>query len=105
MSPNEFLLQATLEGHIATVTTLEFSPDSRFLASAGDDGVLFIFSTSSWSPVCRFLGSSPVSVLAWHQKNRYLLFCGFQSGDLHVLTMSKSMVHPYISRARGSVCD
>ena len=92
MSANEFSLRTTLEGHIATVNAVEFSPDGRFLASAGNDGVLLIFSTSSWSPVCRFLDVSPVSVLAWHGRKRYLLFCGFQSGDLHVLTMSKSMV-------------
>ncbi|KAF9642820.1 WD40 repeat-like protein, partial [Thelephora ganbajun] len=87
----ELSLQTTLEGHTAAITVVVFSPDGRFLASAGDDGIVLIFSTSSWTPVCRFLDVSPVSVLVWHQKSRYLLFCGHQSGDLHILTMSKSM--------------
>jgi len=34
---------------------------------------------------------SPISVLLWHEKRCYLLFCGHQSGDLHILTMSGSM--------------
>ena len=92
MSLNELSLQATLRGHTAAITVVEFSPDGRFLASASDGGVVLIFSTSSWTPVCRFLDASPVSVLAWHKKKRYLLFCAHQSGDLHVLTMSNSMV-------------
>lgn len=103
MSSTEFLLRTTLEGHTATITALEFSPDGRFLASAGDDGVLLIFSTASWSPVCRFLDVSPVSVLAWHTRKRYLLLCGFQSGDMHILTMSKSMVHLYPTHSRESL--
>ena len=89
---SELPLQTTLEGHTTAITVLEFSADGRFLASAADNGVVLIFSTSSWAPVCRFLDVSPVSALAWHPRKRYLLFCGHQSGDLHVLTMSKSMV-------------
>ena len=105
MSQNEFSPETTLEGHTATVTAVEFSPDGRFLASAGDDGVLLIFSTSSWSSVCRFLDASPVRLLAWHAKKRYLLFCCFQSGDLHILTMLKSMVHPHTSRPQRTTYD
>jgi WD40 repeat protein len=99
MSPDELSLQKTLEGHTAAITVVEFSPDGKFLASAGDDGAVLIFSTSSWTPMHRFVDVSPVSVLAWHQNRRYLLFCGHQSGDLHLLTMTKSMV-----RRRNLTC-
>lgn len=92
MTSNEFLLTATLKGHTATITAVEFSPDGRFLASAGDDGAILIFSTSSWSPVCCFLDVSPASVLLWHEKKRYLLVSGHQSGDVHYFTISKLMV-------------
>ena len=92
MSPDGFSVHTTLDGHGATITAMEFSPDGRFLASAGDDGVVLIFSTLSWTPVCRFIDVSPVSVLRWHRKKDNLLFCGHRNGDLHVLTMSKSMV-------------
>lgn len=95
MSPNELSSQTTLEGHTAAVTVMEFSADGRFLATAADNGVILIFSTSSWTPVSQFLDVSPVSALAWHEKKCYLLFCGHQSGDLHILTMSKSMVRPH----------
>ena len=102
MSLNKLSSQTTLEGHTAAITVMEFSADSRFLATAADNGAVLIFSTSSWTPVCRFLNVSPVSVLVWHQKRRYLLFCGHQSGDLHVLTMSKSMVRPrHLTRIRA----
>ena len=103
MSPSEFSSQKTLEGHTASIAVVEFSPDGKFLASAGDDGALLIFSTSSWTPIQRFLDVSPVSVLAWHQKKRYLLFTGHQSGDVHLLTMSKSMVR-HIDIIRPSAC-
>jgi WD40 repeat protein len=103
MASNEFSLQTTLEGHTAVITALEFSPDAKFLASAGGDGAVLIFSTSSWTPVHRFLDVSPVTVLTWHKKRRYLLFCGHQSGDIHLLTMSKSMVRPS-NLARSIAC-
>ena len=92
MSPNGLPSQKILEGHTAAITVVGFSADGKFLASAANNGVVLVFSTSSWTPICQFLDVSPVSVLVWHQKRRYLLFCGHQSGDLHVLTMSKSMV-------------
>ena len=94
MSPDELLPQKTLEGHTAAIAVVEFSADGRFLATAADNGIILIFSTSSWAPVCQFLDFSPVSILVWHQRRHYLLLCGHQSGDLHVLTMSKSMVCP-----------
>ena len=93
MSPTELSLRTTLEeGHTASVTALEFSPDGNFLVSGGNDGVIMIFSTSSWTPVKRHLDVSPVSVLVWDRERRYLLLSGHQSGDVHVVTMDRSMV-------------
>ena len=93
MSPPELSLQTVLEeSHTEAITALEFSPDGKFLASGGDDGAILVFSTSSWVPVKRYLDVSPVSVLMWDRRRRYLLLSGHQSGDVHVMTMDRSMV-------------
>ena len=93
MSPPDLSLQTILEeSHTEAITALEFSPDGKFLASGGDDGAIFVFSTSSWVPVKRYLDVSPVSVLVWDCRRRYLLLSGHQSGDVHVMTMDRSMV-------------
>ena len=89
MSPNRLPSQKILEGHTAAITVVGFSADGKFLASTTNNRVILVFSTSSWTPIYQFLNVSPVSVLVWHQKRRYILFCGHQSGDLHVLMMSK----------------
>jgi WD40 repeat protein len=93
MFPTELSLQTILEEcHTEAITALEFSPDGKFLASGGDDGAILIFSTSSWTPVKRYLDVSPVGVLMWDCRRRYLLLSGHQSGDVHVMTMDRSMV-------------
>lgn len=93
MSPTELSLHKILgESHTAAVTALDFSPDGKFLASGGDDGAIFIFSTSSWTPAKRYLDVSPVSVLVWVRERHYLLLSGHQSGDIHLVTMDRSLV-------------
>ena len=95
MPQTEISLQTILqETHTAAITALEFSPDGKFLASGGDDGAILIFSTSSWMPVKRYLDVSPVRALVWDHKKNYLLLSGHQSGDVHVVTMDRSMVCP-----------
>ena len=92
MAEGEYSTEATLKGHSSSVVTLEFSPDGSFLASSADDGTVLIYSTSSWVPLGNFVDASPVTAMAWYVGRRYLLFCGYQSGDLHLLTFTGLVV-------------
>jgi len=97
MSQVGYELDVTLTGHTGTVTTLQFSPDCKFLASGSNHGVLLIFSTSSWRPLKRLVDVSPITTIVWHDTERYLLLCGCESGDLHFVNLTKSLVRPPVS--------
>ena len=92
MSEGEYSKEATLQSHISPIVALEFSPDGKLLASGANNGVMLIFSTSSWVPLGNFVNASPVSVMTWYVGKRYLLLCGHQSGDVHLLTFTGSVV-------------
>lgn len=94
MSKDGYELDVALAGHTGTVTTLQFSPDCKFLASGSDHGVLLVFSTSSWRPLKRLIDASPITTIVWHDTERYLLLCGCESGDLHFLNLTKTLVRP-----------
>lgn len=102
MSQDRYELDVSLTGHTGTITTLQFSPDCRFLASGSNHGVLLIFSTSSWRPLKRFIDSSPITTILWHTTERYLLLCGCESGDLHFLNFTNSFVRLPPSRSHPS---
>ena len=105
MSQAGYALDVTLTGHTGTITALRFSPDCEFLASGSDHGVLLIFSTSSWRPVKRLVDASPITTIVWHDKERYLLLCGCESGDLHFVNLTKSLVCPTYTRTLVQVID
>ena len=92
MSQSGYKHNVTVAGHTGTVTTLQFSPDSKFLASGSNHGVLLIFSTSSWRPLKQLIDASSITAIVWHDTECYLLVCGCESGDLHFLHLTESLV-------------
>jgi WD40 repeat protein len=94
MPQDGYELDITLAGHTGTITTLQFSPDYKFLASGSDHGMLLVFSTSSWRPLKQLIDASSITTIVWHDTEHYLLLCGCESGDLHFLHLTKSLVCP-----------
>ena len=92
----------TLSGHRDTVIALEFSPDGKFLASGGQDGILLVFSTVDWRPIHKFVDTSPLLTLLWHPVLGGRLFCGFRSGDVHTLCLNGTTVNSYDIRLRNA---
>ena len=55
-----------LQAHTKIVRALVWSPDGRFLATAGDDGVLAIwYPAQSQTPLFKVNQDDPVLALAW----------------------------------------
>jgi len=60
-----------LHAHQGHVRTLAWSPDSRFLATGGDDGMLAIwYPTQSQTPLLKIAHNAPLLALAWSADNK-----------------------------------
>ena len=60
-----------LHAHQGRVRTLAWSPDARFLATGGDDGVLAIwYPTQSQTPLLKIAHNQPLLSLAWSADNK-----------------------------------
>ena len=94
MSTHRYEHEKTITGLKDSITTLEFSPDGKTLASGCEDGTITIFSALNWKPLQMFVGILPLTSLAWHPRVEGLLFCGFNRGDVYSLRTSQSQVIP-----------
>jgi WD40 repeat protein len=94
MSMCQYRLETTIADLNGTISTLEFSPDGRILASGCEDGSVTLFSTFDWKPLQKFVDVSPSTSLVWHPRVKGLLFCGFKSGDVHTLQTNSPQVSP-----------
>ena len=79
--------KTSLHGHTGSITVLSFSFDGKYLAAGSENGTLIIYMTLSWIPLMRFVDLSPLTSLVWHPFKKRILFCGFQSGDVHTLML------------------
>jgi WD40 repeat protein len=60
-----------LHAHQAHVRTLAWSPDARFLATGGDDGILAIwYLAQSQTPLLKVAHDAPLLALAWSADNK-----------------------------------
>ncbi len=60
-----------LHAHKGHVRTLAWSPDARFLATGGDDGILAIwYPTQSQTPLLKVAHNAPLLALAWSADNK-----------------------------------
>ena len=60
-----------LHAHQGHVRTLAWSPDARFLATGGDDGILAIwYPTQSQTPLLKIAHNAPLLALAWSKDNK-----------------------------------
>jgi len=59
-----------LQAHQGPVQTVAWSPDARFLATGGDDGILAIwYPTKSQTPLLKIAHHAPLLALAWSPDN------------------------------------
>lgn len=71
-------------GHDGAVTTIAFSPDSRFIASGGMDGVIKLWSVAGSHESGTFRGhTGPVWTLAWSRDGQWLV-SGSEDGAVKV---------------------
>ena len=60
-----------LHAHQGHVRTLAWSPDARFLATGGDDGILAIWHPNqSQTPLLKIAHNAPLLALAWSDDNK-----------------------------------
>ena len=75
-------------GHSSSINVLSFSPRGDYLASGGDDHILFVVSCHSGTEVRKLVGTSPITSICWHPEHTAKLFVGYAEGKLVVLDVS-----------------
>ena len=91
-----YKLETSLLGHIDSINALQFSPGGRYLATGGQDGLLFIFSTKTWRLVRKYADTSSLKSLVWHPTFAKTVICGFENGDLITICFDGSQVNSLI---------
>lgn len=91
MQPH-YRYRTSLYGHNSPITALSFSFDGNYLAAGSENGTLVIYAVTSWVPLLRFVDLSPLTSIAWHPSKKRVLFCGFESGDVHTLMLPRTEV-------------
>lgn len=77
---------AAFHHHTSGVHAIAWSPDGRYLASAGDDRIVQLVDTMQWKPVYTYLGHQNswwVRTLSWSPDNHFIA-SGDHDGNVHV---------------------
>jgi WD40 repeat protein len=75
---------ATYEGHSERILALAWSPDGKYLASAGEDRTVLIWEIATGRSVHRYGGHlAPITALAWSPDGKYLASAG-EDRTVHV---------------------
>lgn len=74
-------------GHEDSVNALAFSPDGVYLASGGDDGILFVLDPTNGQVIHKLRLGTPVTAIRWHAQRTYELFVGAGDGKVMVVEM------------------
>jgi WD40 repeat protein len=88
---------STYQKHTGTITSLAWSPDGRYIASASGDRTVQVWDAETGAPVFSYTGhQAPVLVVAWSPKGN-LLASGSVDGTVQVWGVA--------SRKKASVCQ
>ena len=75
--PQLSLQVRVLNGHLSSIHALAFSPDGKWLASAGEDRVVRVWDLGSARTIKELKGHSDIVYsLVWHQNSKLLASAG-----------------------------
>ncbi|KAL7279761.1 hypothetical protein ACG7TL_006168 [Trametes sanguinea] len=75
-------------GHDRGVTSVSFSPEGRYLATAGLDGRICVWDVPATRLLYCFEGDSPVLSLSWMPPTEGLILCGLHDGNMALLKIT-----------------
>lgn len=99
------ILQSPLEGHTATVNRASFSPDGRFVLTAGDDGTAKIWEIGT-GRVARTLasGSGRVAAAIWSPDGRFVA-TGGADGAIRLWSASNAQILQTFQTGANSIAS
>lgn len=65
----------------SSVNRLDFSPEGKYLAIAGEDGTLQVVSHPESQVISHVIAESAVTVVRWLEGRECVLFVGYQNGQ------------------------
>ena len=87
------------------ITSVEFSPDGRFLAAALFEAGVAVWDTQTWDEVHRARIGGYAGAVAWSRDQRFLALCDNTAGIVRVLDATSLSEVKVLSGAQGSVRD